>query len=424
MKRAALWFTVACVLARLASLRFGHVTVPLDAWSFREVAASFHPGGLGAYNGSRPPMFPLLLLATGGSESALWLVQSLIGLGVALALFQVVARQTRSPVAAVLAGSSAGLGFYALAVEAQVMSECLLAGVLAASLVVAHRLVTTPSRARMFALLGGLAGVAVLTRPMFVFLPVVYAVALRRAAWRNVAALVATSGGLVLAWSTFNWATVGYFGPTTLLGFNLTNHCGAGMEHARPEFAAIRDVYLKYRALRMELYADHMQTIWDAIPEMMRVTGLPYAALSKRCLAMSLGLIADEPGRYAASVVRALGRFMLAPNYRAMTWLPPTGPLLARMWDAQEAVFIAVKVAFVLVCPLALRKDAPRFARLVVAVLLAGAILQAFLELGENDRYSVPLEPWAACSVVLLAHAWLVRRRARAVEPALAVHSA
>jgi hypothetical protein len=415
VRRAAGWFVFACVMARLAVAWFGQVTVPLDAWSFREAAASLRPGGLVAYNGARPPMFPLLLLATGGSEHGLWLVQSVIGLGVALALFFVVAREARSPRAAALAGASVGFGFYALAVEAQVMSECLLAGVLAASLVVAQRVLERPARASVFALLGALAGVAVLTRPMFLFLPVVYVVALRRAGWRNVASLVATSGGIVLAWSTFNWATVGYFGPTTLLGFNLTNHCGAVMEHARPEFAPIRDVYLKYRAARIELYADHMQTIWDALPEMMRVTGLPYAALSKRCLAMCLGLIVDHPGHYAASVARALGRFMLAPNYRAMPWLPP-GRWLARVWDAQEAVFIGSKAAFVLVCPLAFRKDAPRFAKLLVGVVLAGAVFQALLELGENDRYSVPLQPWAACAAVLLVQRWWAQRTAVAAR--------
>ncbi len=399
------------------SLGIGHVSVPLDAWSFRAAASALGGGDFGAYTGARPPVFPLLLIATRGNDHALWIVQSLIGIGAAWVLFHVTLAETRSRVAAVVAGSSIGLGFYALSAEASVMSECVLAGLLGASLLVARRIVTAPRSSREFLLLGCLAGFAVLTRPMFIYLPLAFAIAARGAGRRKVTLLLGSSGGIVVAWSVFNWFAVDYFGPTTLLGFNLTNHCGGFIERAGPEFASIRDVYLKYRAARVAQFGDHMQTIWDALPEMMSVTGLSFSALSKRCLSMCLALIVDDPGAYLASVGRALGRFMLAPNYRGGSWLPPSGPVLARTWDVQEAIFITSKFALLLLAPLAFKRGTTRFAQLVVGMVVGGAVFQALLELGENDRYSVPLQPWAVCGVALLASAW-ARGRSGGPAPA------
>jgi hypothetical protein len=60
MKRTfTLGFVAACALVRVLSLAVGHVHVPLDAWSFRAVAAALEGRDFGAYNGARPPMFPL-----------------------------------------------------------------------------------------------------------------------------------------------------------------------------------------------------------------------------------------------------------------------------------------------------------------------------------------------------------------------------
>src|SRR5262249_9114849 len=137
--------------------------------------------------------------------------------------------------------------------------------------------------------------------------------------------------------------------------------------------------------------------------------------LSKRCFAMCAALIRDNPGAYVASVVRALGRFMLAPNCRGTDWLPPRGALLARVWDVHEAAFIGAKLALFALAPLAfVRKIGSPLLRFLVAIVVVGALWQALLELGENARSSFPLQPWAACAVVVLGHRLLGLRRERA----------
>ena len=401
------------VAARAASLAFAHLWVPLDAQSFRNVAAQLGAWDFHEYEGARPPVYPLLLVLTHGHDHVTWVVQSILGCASAVMIARVTEAETKSRAVGIAAGAFVAFGFYALCFEAAIMSECLGTALVSASLFMVWKIFTDEASLRRALLLGVLTGLAILTRPIFMYLVVVYAIALRRGGIRHVAVFAAASCGLVLAWSFFNWTTLGYFGPTTLLGYNLTNHCGAFIERAPPEYAEIRDVYLHYRAPRLALYGDHMQTIWDAFPEMLHVTHLSYAGLSKRLFAMCVALIVQNPGAYLASVVRAFGRFWLAPNCRASTWLFPSGPMLARLWDLQEAIFIGSKLALLALAPLALwRRFASCFTRVVVAVVLGGAVFQAILELGENDRYSVPLQPWAACAALLLAHAaWRATRR-------------
>ncbi len=409
--------TLGCVLgvsvaARALSAVFGGFAVPLDAWSFREAADQLARGDFAAYTGARGPVFPLLLVATGGSERALFAAHSAIGCAVAVLLAWVTLAETRSRVAAVAVGCTVGVGFYALAFEASVMSECLSSLWLALALLTARPSLGGAATTRRGCAIGALLGLAVLTRPMFVYLVPVFAWALRRGGARATLGLAAVSVGMVAAWSAVNFRLTGTFAPTTLMGFNLTNHTGAFIERAPAEFADIRDVYLPFRDARVATLGNHHQTIWDALPALEKATGQSFAALSRRCGSMSLALIVACPGRYLASVVEAVGRFALAPNCRGGAWLPPHGPLLTAAWDLQEAVFIGSKVALVALAPFARRAGA--FARLVVAVVLVGAVFQALLEVGENDRYSVPLQPWAVCAVVAIAFAV---RRAQLARP-------
>jgi hypothetical protein len=391
----------ACVLARALSAALGHVAAHLDAWSFRETAAQLASGDLHAYNGARGPVFPLLLVASGGSDRALFAVHSAIGCVVAVVLSYVTLTETRSRLAASCAGCMVGLGFYTLAFESSVMSECLVSLWLVAALATARTLLSGEASTPRMVALGLFVGLAILTRPMFLYLVPVFAWALRRSAARPLISFAATSVGMVVAWSLVNFVVVGSFGPTTLLGFNLTNHTGAFIERAPAEFADIRDVYLPFRAVRIAEYGNHHQTIWDALPTLEKTTGQSFAMLSRRCAKMSMALIVACPGRYLASVADAAGRFMLAPNCRGGPWLPPHGPLLAAVWDLQEAAFIGAKVALVALAPFAYRRVSP-VVRLMIAVVVVGALFQALLEVGENDRYSVPLQPWAASAAFAL----------------------
>jgi hypothetical protein len=389
---------------RIVSMLTTHLWTPLDAVSFRHVAEQLGRWDLRDYVGDRTPIFPLLLILSGGNDRVTWLLHSILGCTSAALLAYVTYEETRRVWLAFVAGAFIGVGFYALCFEAAIMSECSALALLSGALFLTRRILMGSRGWRSMVLLALLTGLLVLSRPMFCYLIPLFGLALRECRSRDRAAFVGVSCGVVLAWSLFNWSQIGYFGPTTLLGFNLTNHVGAFIERAPPEYVDIRDVYLRYRAVRMATVGAHMQTIWDAIPEMVRVTGLPFVTLSKRCLAMSLDLIVHNPWSYAKGVAQAYGRFLFAPNCRNASWLPPRGPLLSGVWDVQEAFFIAPKMALHALMPLAVwRRSGSSFTRVVTWTVLGGGVFQALVELGENDRYSVPLQPWAACAVILLA---------------------
>ena len=85
------------------------------------------------------------------------------------------------------------------------------------------------------------------------------------------------------------------------------------------------------------------------------------------------------------------------------------------MWDVQEVAFVGAKAVLVALTPFAYR-GASALARLMIAVFFVGTVFQALLEVGENDRYSVPLQPWAVSAALVLV--WSLRRRQTAPSAA------
>jgi hypothetical protein len=228
----------------------------------------------------------------------------------------------------------------------------------------------------------------------------------------------------LLFWFTFNKVVLDYFGMTTLLGYNLTNHSGAFMEKAPAEYATIREIYLKHRDRRLAEGKSHAMTIFEARNDLKAATGLGDAQLSREFLRLSLRLFADHPGEYLASVARAWGGFWAVPSY----WKPEDvrwrelRDLLEGAVAVQKWVLRAGYAAFlVLALPILwiawIRKggvdDGWNAAGLLTATVLAASLLQALLEYGENARYALPTQS-IAMAAVIIAVALLTERGRRA----------
>jgi 4-amino-4-deoxy-L-arabinose transferase-like glycosyltransferase len=385
-----------------------------DTSTYVELASQIAQLDFSGYVGRRTPMYSLLIVAAGMDHEAVWLIQSLLGIGISVLIFLLVLECVPSVRLAFAAGILHSLTLNQLFYEALILSETLTTFLVVASVWLFVRAVRTDGGARGFVAAGCCVAAAALTRPQYVYLVPLYVVILLMTGARPrraTAAFLVASIVPVLGWAAFNKAHVGSFGLSTQMGISLSQHAGNFIANAPDEFAAIRDTYLKHRA-RMPAGTNHM-TVWVAIPEMLAVTQLSFIDLNRQLTKMSLTLFARHPDLYAKSVARAWIGFWPVSN----VWSPEAirgkalRDALQALWPAERVVLRGMNLALVL-CSVLLGPGALwrmyRQRRLNVyvvlgSVVLAGSIMQALFEATDNARYSVPTQPLVAVFCIALA---------------------
>jgi hypothetical protein len=398
-----------------------------DAITYMTIAMHLQNGTLHLYDGAAPPAYPLLIMLAGFDAHRIWAIQSLLGIAAPVILFGLALRATGSTAAGLVAGLGAALALDQLVLESFLVTETMSTFLLVAGvwLLVDLRLRERPLWS--VALLSTVFSLAGLTRPFLLFmLPLSLLWVLRppegtaplttRRRLRRLVAWAVPAAVLVGGVSLYNGVTLGVYGPSTMTGFRLAQHAGAWMEEAPDRDAVIRDVYLAHRERFRAEGRSHADVIWAAIPEMQRRTGLSYGALSQRVGALSAGLIARRPLRYAASAGRAWLRFwkktvMLRPDHLRAE--EARGFWTAGAW-AQRAGGIAVNAAFLAVAAWALlrRVRLHPVESTLLAVVLVASVVQALAELSDNGRFAVPFQPLVWVAVVIAGHRLVVLRGA------------
>jgi hypothetical protein len=121
---------------------------------------------------------------------------------------------------------------------------------------------------------------------------------------------------------------------------------------------------------------------------------------------MSLEMFAEHPLLYLASVGRAWMRFWGFDFYDFIGFFrDSTSPFVYVLLVAMGSLQLGINVAFLGVAGYSisgwvLHRDTFNFELGVIAIVLAGSVLQAFLEYGENVRYLAPLVPLTIYTVV------------------------
>lgn len=410
----AVAFCTLIAISILARLTVAHNFRARASWDTSEyivTADAIRHFDFSNYDGRRTPVYPLLLILAGMDWTTVRWIQSVLGLVIAAMMFAIAWDRTRSAMASFLVGVLSSLALSELAFEQVIYSETLCTFFVVLS-VLAFARATTALGDRSFdhALLGMAAALAGMTRPMLLFLGALYfCCTLARTRMRNALILVlAPTLVLALGWSMVNEHTLNYFGVTTTTGYNLSNHSGAFMELAPPQYAKIADIYLRYRAWQIPRIGSQTMTIWYAEGEIKRATGLSTAELSKQLTRMSLEMFAEHPLLYLASVTRAWIRFWGVGFYHFIGFFRDSagssivyGVILAlgTLQLGINAVFLVAAV--VLLIGWLRGKASFDLDRVVVAIVLAGSVVQALFEYGENVRYLVPLVPLTIYTVVI-----------------------
>ena len=399
-----------------------------DPRSYLRIAWALAEKGWAGYDGTRVPGYPIFLNLLGRDPQALWLTQSAMGLAISLMLFWILWRATRD-LRPALAG---GLLYHGLAAmvlfEANLITETLTAFLLLASLLALVELgAGHPPRMRhaLALLCGLLASLAAMVRPLFFILPAIYlpfvwwlAGGELRERIRLTATYCLLPALILGGWLLYMQRAYHTLAPTAMGGFHMVQHTGEFFELLPDSEAPIRETYLRYRDQRMAQRGSQANTIWDAIPELQRVSGLGFYDLSREMARLSWWLIRNYPALYLRNVLQGWIAFWKAPVYwdSSALRLPALLPVFEAWILASRAVALAFNALFLLLSLAGLlwrplRRVMAGWPPLLAATatLWLVSVVQAFADHGDNPRFLVPLQMMV---VYVVLHAlWALRGR-------------
>ena len=428
------------VIERLVLWFFYTPVIFDDSNSYRRLAGQIL--GSAPFDGTRSPGYPIFL-AWLGPDSTVYAVQLVLGLATTLLFFYLGWLVTGSQKVGAVAALLHTLNLGQLLFDANILAETLTtflamlsicAGVYLLKQENVKRLTTQNLTAALLVGISG--GLATQVRPQFIFLPFLIAFALLL---KNLFSKKPSTFNLQpptgAGSSTFNFPTFqlsnlptfhllaillpaifinalwvnyihtqfGTWSMSSVDGYHIVQHTGKFFEYVPDEDAAIRDTFLKYRAIQIAKTGRASNTIWEAIPELKEVSGLGFYKLSNKIQDISRQLILKHPQFYIASVFEAWFWFWSAPFY----WRPGAfglfGDLLVQaqrvlLWAA-NAIFVLGTFALIFQRVRKLLAMPPTL-WLALSIVWINAILQAIVEASENPRYSVSTQTLVVLVVV------------------------
>jgi hypothetical protein len=207
-----------------------HQFVALDRVAYAVPSRAFAPGPL-VPDTIRTPVYPLVIaafMAIGATLRALTLLQHLLVVGLA-ALLQIRLRQRVSPVCGAAAALLVALHPAVVDTASVVLTETVTAAITAAALASLYTSMIRRSTG-FAALAGALSGLASLTRPIVLYLPLILVAVLlvRRIPWRVVIVFAVAFSVLPLAWTLRNYARTGVATVSSIAGEDLLLYRAAG----------------------------------------------------------------------------------------------------------------------------------------------------------------------------------------------------
>ena len=380
-----------------------------DTASYRRSADAIL-GGFKAYDGTRTPGYPAFM-ALLGPDRAVYAAQLLLGLGITLAWFWIGWKTSGKPFFAGLLALAHTLNPGQFFFEANLLTETLATFWLAVAMLGACLWFKSPQTRNLWGALGiGLSSaLAVLTRPLFVFMPVLLALFLAFTwdqkklvfDWKPLLGVLMPAILLVGGWMTWIQSNYHVFSLTTMSGYHLVQHTGYYFEDVPDEYGTIREVYLDYRDERIEARGTQGNAIWDAIPALLDATGMNFYELSRTLQGISVRLILTHPGQYLSRVVRGWWFFWRAPVYWDGTAIaaPGLASILPSLVLGARGVMFFANILFILTSLAGaifkrLRKvwALDQFMWLVAASIWGTSIVSSLLDHGDNPRFLVPLQ--------------------------------
>lgn len=384
-----------------------------DTVGYKNLALQIKNLDFTKYNGTRTPVYPLLILLSGLNDQTLWFYQSLIGILISVVLYKISYNELGNKKVSVIIGLSYSLCLNLLFFEANVLSETLATFLFVLSCLLFIRCFNDGGKSGFF-VLGLITGLLVLTRPLFLCLVPVQLLFVilktrghdkrKRILWSILILIpiILLTGG----WCVFNKIRVDYFGLTTYAGFNLLHHSGKLIMDSPPEFSGIRDAYLR----------DSTVNMWFRIGDMQKASGLSFGQLSAALTKMSIQIFLSHPIEYLKSVGDSWMNFWSVVNYWNIPTIQPQSAVfwIKIFWEIERVILITINILFLVIGLISsylyfFRKshDFWLMAFLFLSIFTA-SICQAVMENVENGRYAIPFQPFVLLNVFVFV--WIVYR--------------
>jgi 4-amino-4-deoxy-L-arabinose transferase-like glycosyltransferase len=427
--RTWFWVVVAVAGIQRLLLRFFYPVVSLnDTGSYRRSAEAIL-GGWEQYDGTRTPGYPAFMALVGPDERV-YIAQLLLGFIITLLFFYIGWKITGRGWFGALAALLHTLNTQQFLFEADLMTETLATFWLALAFAGMAFLLDDKNAGERKAawkligvstLTGLAAGLALITRPLYIYLPFWIAFFLvigQRSSKPNIrwaTAVVALLPGLIIAgwWVNFIHDRFGMWSLSAMTGYHLIQHTGVFFEYVPDKYAALRDTYLKYRDARIAEYGTQTNAIWDAIPEMQKATGESFYGLSRLVQKISLQLILEHPLLYARNVALGWSWFWKVPVYWSAAAIDnPWQVSLARgliliergLLFGTNIIFIIGSILVVVVKKIRQMVRITPFIWFSMGAVWMASVLQSLLDHGDNPRFLIPMQSL----VVLIVAWWLV----------------
>jgi hypothetical protein len=425
---------LVCILERLFLFLFYPPVSYSDTGSYRRLAETVLNGWVN-YDGTRTPGYPVFL-ALIGSDRAVVAAQMFLGVLITLIVFYLGYKVSHQVVFAGLAALGHTLNLNQLFFETNLITETLSTFWVVLALLGAGLWIFYQAR-RSFWLglaIGLSAALAALTRPLFIFLPFWLAIFLAlfsngvkiRFDWRPLATTFALGAVIIAGWINYIHENFYMWNMSSMAGFIMVNHTGYYFEYIPDKFAPLRDTYIRYRDERIQKYGTQGNAIWEAIPEMQKVSGYSFYEMSALLLHLSIRLIREHPDLYLKYAFEGWWMFWLAPVYYVKSNMP--SPLLGEIFQylvyGERVLLAGINILFVLTSAMTLLSRKIRgffritpFWGLIGSTIWICSVVQTLLDHGDNPRFLVPLQSmvglWSLWILYQIAAWWLASRKSR-----------
>ncbi len=429
------WFlgVLLVALAQRLALWLSYPPVSFhDTGGYRRLADTIL-GGWTFYDGTRVPGYPQWM-AWFGADRQVYLSQLALGLAITLGFFFIGWQAARSPVFGAAAALAHTLNLGQLFFEADLLSETLATFWLLLALVCVGLALRGEPRRPWLAWLGAglFSALAGITRTLYLFMP--FWIGLYLALARSTPLIAQPAGGrpfinwraihfnwrpfalaclpalvIIGAWVNFLYQHYRILSVTTMGGFNLVQHTGQWFELLPDEDAVLRDIFLQHRANQIAATGSAGNTIWDALPDMEKASGLGFFQLSDVMTRLSLQLIWQHPERYLLSALDGWQLFWRAPVYWDSQAIasPALRAALETLVTGERLLLVAANLAFLITSLAALVSRRWR-ARLgltpwwtfLLLTLWLTSIIQTLPDHGDNPRFLIPQQSWVVLWVL------------------------
>jgi hypothetical protein len=408
---------LASIIVRVVVVVTSRPVVDGDAPGYLNLARLIWHGRMGEFQGMRTPGYSVFLILNAFNPGAVRLTQYALGLTLTAGLFFVLWQLTHSPWLSAIGAALYGLNVGHVYFESTLYTETLTTFFLVLLLVLLVLLRRNDRHeVALLIALGLTIGILPLVRPLYSYMPLLFAVpvflAVKRRRRRFLLYVLPALIPIVM-WVGYEYAKYDYLGFETVSGFGWTNHAGAFMRDAPVSDEPIKGIYLRSVAARGGVWTN---AIWPAIPAMERATGQSYPELSKTVQRLSLGLLWNHPVGYARQVALGFVDFWKGSIYHPI-W-SAFGRFRYPAWKLTFLIAVAVSAWFcsavVWIAVVLLRTGRPPrlpwpCVWLAMAVLVA-AIVQAVVEYGSATRFGMPTFPYVIVVAACAFDFWVLKR--------------